>query len=74
MAEPLTAGLPTDLDISGGFVVRVTAVDANTGNTVTGVNVSNIVVTGRNLIGPAVPEPSPLLDFEWLNLPQPGAA
>lgn len=43
MAQKLDVGMPQDLDLVGGWTVRVTAVDA-TGATVTAVNVSNMAI------------------------------
>ena len=44
MAKLLTAGMPPLLDLDGGWTIRVTAVDATTGATVTGVKVSNVMI------------------------------
>jgi hypothetical protein len=42
MSKPLTVSLPPDLDLSAGYTIRVTALDANTGAEVAGVIVSDI--------------------------------
>ena len=52
MAAPLKAGLPPDLDIGDGYVIRFAAIDAATGNAVTGVTVSGVSVFARQLAGP----------------------
>ena len=46
MAQPLIVTLPPGLDLWPGCIIRVTAVDPATGNTVTGVNVKNISIEG----------------------------
>jgi len=42
MAQPLTVALPPNLELSGGCIIRVTALDPATGNEVAGVTVSDI--------------------------------
>ena len=42
MPEPLIVALPPGLDLWGGCILRVNAIDPATGNSVAGVNVSNI--------------------------------
>lgn len=53
MAQPLTVALPPGLELSSGYIIRVTAVSPTTGNTVAGVNVSDVTFQvgdeGRNL-------------------------
>lgn len=44
MAAPLNIGMPDAVDIPAGYVLRVTAIDPNTGNTVPGVNVTQTVI------------------------------
>jgi hypothetical protein len=39
------------IEVADGFKLRVTAIDATTGDTVSGVNVSNVVITGDDLTG-----------------------
>jgi hypothetical protein len=48
MAQPLIVTLPPNLDLWGGCIIRVTAVDPSTGNTVAGVRVSNISIEGTS--------------------------
>ena len=50
MPQPLIAGLPPDLILSAGYVVRVVALDPSTGATVTGVALSDtsLFVTDLN--------------------------
>ena len=45
MAQPLIADMPRDITLSGAYLLRVTALDAATGATVSGVTVSNVVIT-----------------------------
>lgn len=47
----VNAGLPEDLDIGGGYTLRVTALDPATGNPVPGVTVSNLVFTAEQVAG-----------------------
>lgn len=44
MAQPLVVGMPDRIDIGAGYVLQVTAVNPTTGATVSGVNVSNMVI------------------------------
>lgn len=41
MAAPQNAALPPDLELTGDYTIRLTAIDATTGNLVTGVVVSS---------------------------------
>jgi hypothetical protein len=62
MAEPLTAGLPPDCVLSAGYTVRLVALDPTTGNTVAGVNLSDISFFVTDLAGNAGGDaPNPLL-------------
>jgi len=51
MAQPLIVTLPPSLDLWGGCIIRVTAVNPTTGATVTGVRVKNISIEGDQLEG-----------------------
>ena len=53
MAEAVKAALPPGLSLSDGWVLRVTAIDPTTGNTVSGVQVSNVSIQARSLTGDA---------------------
>lgn len=48
MAQPLIAQLPLDLDLSGNQTIRVVAVNPATGATVSGVTITNTVITGSS--------------------------
>jgi hypothetical protein len=48
MAQPLVVSLPPGLDLWGGCIIRVTAVDPTTGAGVAGVEVSNISFEGTS--------------------------
>lgn len=62
MPEPLTAGLPLDCTLSAGYVMRLVALDPTTGNTVAGVNLSDISFFVTDLMGNAQDDaPNPLL-------------
>lgn len=50
-AAPLVAGLPPNLQLNDGYVVRLTAIDASTGATVSGVTVSDATIQVVNLGG-----------------------
>jgi hypothetical protein len=41
--------MPADLDLDGGYILRVTALDPATGDTVSGVNVSNLEILAVDL-------------------------
>jgi len=51
MAQPLSVSLPPGLDLGGGCQIRVTALDPTTGDTVTGVKVSNVTLEVDQLGG-----------------------
>ena len=51
MAQPFDIALPPDILLSGGYTVRVTAIDPTTGNTVAGVNVSDVTLQVEDLGG-----------------------
>ena len=42
MPQPLIAGLPPDLILSAGYIVRVVALDPSTGATVSGVALTDV--------------------------------
>ena len=44
MAQPLTVALPPTIDLWDGCIIRVTALDPTTGDTVSGVKVSNVTL------------------------------
>ena len=48
-AQPLIADMPRDISMTGGYIIRVTALDAATGATIAGVNVSGVVITALNV-------------------------
>lgn len=66
MAEILDVSMPQDLDLTGGWAIRVTAVDA-TGAAVPAVTVSNMAIiadaplgaTGSLEVGPFMLVPGP---------------
>lgn len=49
MAAPLIASLPRDIDLSGDYIIRITALNSSTGAVVSGVNVSNVVITALDV-------------------------
>lgn len=50
MAEKIDVSMPQDLDLTGGWTLRVTAVDSS-GATVSGVNVSNMAIIADAPLG-----------------------
>lgn len=68
-APPLIAGLPPDLDLGGGYIIRFDAVDPATGATVSGVKVSGVSIDAADLAGNVL-----ALDFgPFMLVPGPGA-
>jgi len=68
MPQPLKAGLPPNLDLTGNFVVRMTALDPTTGAVVSGVTVSAFTMMVVNLGGGTIPDQpgftvTPLLQY-----------
>lgn len=51
MARPLTVSLPPNLELWGGCLIRVTALDAATGDEVAGVAISNVTLEVDNTGG-----------------------
>lgn len=51
MAAPMKAGIPPGMDLTDGYIIQFTALDAATGTVVTGVNVSNASLLVDNLGG-----------------------
>ena len=68
-APPLVAGLPPDLDIDGGYILRFDAVDPVTGATVAGVKVSAVAIGAADLAGTA----GALAAGPFMLVPGPGA-
>jgi len=65
MAQPLIADMPREIVMTGDYIIRVTALDAATGATVSGVNISNVVITALDVTSGGVVQitndPSPFL-------------
>lgn len=51
MAQPIELPLPPNLELDDTYVVRVTAIDPTTGNTVAGVQVGAVTLMVDNLSG-----------------------
>lgn len=49
MAQALVGGLPPYHQLADGYSIRLTAIDPTTGNTVTGVTVSNVSIFVQSL-------------------------
>lgn len=69
MAEKIDVSMPQDLDLTGGWTVRVTAVDSS-GATVSGVNVSNMAIIADAPLGA---DTSGLEVGPFMLVPGPGA-
>lgn len=69
MSQPLTVPLPPGIDLWGGCKVRITALDPLTGNTVSGVNVSNVTLQVVQVAGAL----DDLAVGQWRLVPGPGA-
>lgn len=50
MSQKLDVSMPQDLDLTGGWTIRVAAVDVN-GSAVTGVQVSNMAIVADAPLG-----------------------
>lgn len=44
MAAPATAAMPSQMDLSGGYTVRLTAVDPTTGNVISSITIASMVM------------------------------
>lgn len=49
MAKAYETGMPRDLDLTGSFIVRLTALDPTSGSVVAGITVSSLVVMVADL-------------------------
>ena len=58
MAQALVVPLTPGITVEGGYTIRLTAIDPNTGNVVSGVNVSKALILATNLnptnVGPVI--------------------
>lgn len=66
----LEAPMPEDLDLGAGYTLRVTALDQATGAQVSGVNVTNVIVTGTSMVAG---DGSGLVTGDWFLVPGPNA-
>lgn len=69
MSQPLSVPLPPDVDLWGGCKIRVTALNPTTGNTVSGVDVSDVTLQVVLVAG----DRSDLEVGRWRLVPGPGA-
>lgn len=67
MSQPLILPLPPNIDLWDSCVIRVTALDSSTGDTVSGVTVSQVNLEVTQLQG------GTLDSGEWQLVPGPGA-
>lgn len=51
MAQPFQSALPPDLELDGGTIIRITAIDPTTGNTVSGVTISDVCIRVVDIAG-----------------------
>jgi heme A synthase len=68
VAQPLIASLPADLDLDGGYTIRITALSPTTGAVVAGVLISAAVIMAGDLVGGA---PADLEVGDWVLVPGP---
>lgn len=61
-AAPMVAGLPPDLTLSSGYILRLVALDATTGAAVSGVTLSDVSFFVTDLLsgGATGPDDTPL--------------
>lgn len=69
MAAPMKAGIPPDVDITDGYIVQFTALDAATGAVVNGVNVSEASLLVVNVHGGDLTHGFPDEEPLWVPLP-----
>ena len=69
MPQPLIADLPQLLDLDSGYTLRITALDAATGNQVAGVQVSKVIIMAANLGDPGTA--GDLEHGDWVLVPGP---
>ena len=70
MAQPLTVAFPPNLVLTDGWKVTITAVDATTGNLVTGVRINEALIQIEVLEGPGG---ASLNSGPFMFVPGPGA-
>jgi len=70
VARKLTGGMPPGWDLPHGFSIRLTAVDANTGALVSGVNVSGVAIMAVS-VTPATADDGGVPALEPLFIPLP---
>lgn len=61
MAQPLTTGIAPDIELSGGYILRLTALDPTTGAVVSGVIVSGVAIQVETEEEPEAPPKLPPL-------------
>jgi hypothetical protein len=60
MAAPLMVGMTSPYDVSGGYLIRIAAIDATTGSDVAGVNIQNaFILATDNTEDEPPPNPDP---------------
>lgn len=69
MAAPIKVAIPPGLDLTNGYVIQFTALDASTGAVVGGVTVSDASLLVDNLGGGDLSGGFTLGEIEWLHLP-----
>lgn len=67
MAQKLTAGMPANVELDGGYTLQLTAIDPNTGALVAGVKVSALTIfvvdLSANLVSTTGFTVTPLLTY-----------
>ena len=69
-AQPMIAGLPPDLSLYAGCIIRVRLIDPVTGAAIAGGVLSNVSIFIRNIGGSTLDE---LVYGDWRLVPGPGA-
>ena len=70
MPEPLIQTMPQFMNLEGGYVVRINALDPTDGSQVTGVTVTNFTIYADNIGGGAAAD---LAVGPFMLVPGPGA-
>ena len=70
MPIPYSASMPDDIDCGGSYTIRVTAVDPTTGNVISAVTVSTLVMVAEPL---GATTPTDLAFGPFQLVPGPGA-
>ena len=70
MAKPYSAGMPDEMELGGSYKIRITAVDPTSGNAISAITISNLVMLVNTGAGTDIPG---LGYGPFLLVPGPGA-